>query len=97
MKYSLKSGDVGSRCELFTRDVSVVDFIFDFKKIFSISMQGIAIGHSGLIKNLGSVRTLSQLKLLYLLYILLKVTHYKKKIRYNLNFKILFKLLFLST
>jgi hypothetical protein len=32
VKYSLKSGGEDSRCELVTREVSIADFISDFKK-----------------------------------------------------------------
>ena len=66
VKYTLKSGGEGSRYELVAREVSIADFISDFKKNISISMQGIAIGRSGWIGNSGCGRTLSPLELLYL-------------------------------
>lgn len=32
VKYTLKSGGEGSRCELVSREVSIADFILDFKE-----------------------------------------------------------------
>ena len=32
MKYTLKSGGEGSRCELFAKEISVASFILDLKE-----------------------------------------------------------------
>ena len=52
VKYTLKSGGEGSRCELVAKEISVASFTLDFKKIFSTSMQDIVTSLSGWINNL---------------------------------------------
>ena len=65
VKYTLKSGGEGSRCELVAKEISVASFISYFKKNISKSMQGIVIALSGWINNLECVRRLFPLALLY--------------------------------
>ena len=66
VKYTLKSGNKGSRCELVAKEISVAYFILDFKiNIFYLSMQCMVIGLSGWIKFLECVRRLFPLALLY--------------------------------
>ena len=38
VKYMLKSGSDGSRFELVAKEISVANFILDFRQIFSTSM-----------------------------------------------------------
>lgn len=60
VKDTLKSGGESSRCELVSREVSVVDFILDFKeKLFYKYARHMGIGLSGWISNSRCVRTLS--------------------------------------